>query len=111
MTPNCKPNSNQEKDLKPQSTISSFGGEQVAEKTVKQNSTCIQLPFIGQITVPPPEGLAWYAGVGLLGITGIVDWPIVAVMSLGRLLSEMRRNKTLQDFGQALEQVSIKLQA
>lgn len=80
--------------------------QQAAQQSVQGNSTCMQLPLVGKITIPPPEDLAWYVGVGFLGVVGAVDWPIIGIVSLGKLLSQVRRNKTLQDFGQALEEVS-----
>ncbi|WP_084454238.1 hypothetical protein [Mycobacterium interjectum] len=56
------------------------------------------------LTVPPPEQLAFYAGVGALAVVGIMEWPVVAVLVVGHALANAQHNKVLQSLGEALEE-------
>jgi hypothetical protein len=56
------------------------------------------------LTVPPPEQLAFYAGVGAMAVFGIMEWPVVAALVVGHALVNSQHNKVLQSFGEALEE-------
>lgn len=72
----------------------------------QQSSVVISLPIIGQVSIPPVEDLAWYAGIGLLGASGLVDWPILAIVVTGKILSEVKGNKAISNLGSSLEEAS-----
>ncbi len=74
-----------------------------AQVALDRNSIRIPLPLGGSVTLPPPQHLAWYAGVGALVVLEIVEWPIAAVLALGHLLADQHQSKVLSDFGEALE--------
>ncbi|MGW0231055.1 hypothetical protein ACWDWO_22320 [Actinopolymorpha singaporensis] len=64
------------------------------------------LPVFGPVTLPATERLAFYAGLAAVAALGIVDWPVVAVISVGHLLAEDQRNRLLRDFGLALQEAA-----
>ncbi|GII28127.1 hypothetical protein [Planotetraspora mira] len=63
----------------------------------------VTLPLVGTVTVPPPDRLAFYAVLGLLGVLEIVEWPIVLLVGAGHFLAHQRRYPTLQGVGEAAE--------
>ena len=73
---------------------------QVAEKGALHTS----LPVVGTVTLPQPQSLAWYAGIGVLAACGIIEWPVAGVVAVGKLLADNRHSKALEEFGDALDQ-------
>jgi hypothetical protein len=55
-------------------------------------------------TLPAPEQLAFYAGVGAMAVLGIMEWPVVAALVVGHLLVNTQHNKVLQSLGEAFEE-------
>jgi hypothetical protein len=41
--------------------------------------------------LPPPERLAFYGGLGLAAVAGILDWPVAAAIGIGTMIA--RRGK------------------
>ncbi len=64
----------------------------------------LSLPLVGAVTLPPPDHLAWYAGIGVLAVAGIIEWPVAGVIALGKALADNRHSKVLEQFGAALDQ-------
>jgi predicted membrane protein len=62
------------------------------------------LPRSVSLTLPAPEHLAFYAGVGAMAIFGIMEWPVVAALVVGHTLVYAQHNKILQSLGEALEE-------
>lgn len=56
------------------------------------------------MTLPATGHLAFYAGVGAMGVLGIMEWPVVAALLVGHTLVNTRHNKVLQSLGEALEE-------
>lgn len=56
------------------------------------------------VPLPPPEHLAFYAGVSAMAVLGITEWPVVAALVAGHLLVNAQHNKVLQSLGEALEE-------
>ena len=56
------------------------------------------------LTLPAPEHLAFYAGVGAMAVFGIMEWPVVAALVVGHTLVNAQHNKVLQSLGEALEE-------
>jgi hypothetical protein len=69
----------------------------------EKNSLSITLPGVGQLRLPPPDHLAYLAGITTLAVLDIIEWPIALTLAVGHLLADQRRNKILHDFGEALE--------
>ncbi|MEU9831361.1 hypothetical protein AB0D67_07440 [Streptosporangium sp. NPDC048047] len=63
----------------------------------------VTVPVIGRVTLPPPEHLAFYAVLGVLGALEIIDWPVVLVIGAGHLLAGQRRSRVLRGAGEAAE--------
>jgi len=57
------------------------------------------------LTLPAPQQLAFYAGVGAMAVLGIMEWPVVAALVVGHTLVNAQHNKVLQSLGEALEEV------
>lgn len=63
----------------------------------------VPLPGVGEVRLPSADELAFVAGIGALGVVGALEWPVVAVLGIGRLLSHVHRWRSLAAFGDALE--------
>ena len=61
-------------------------------------------PWSVSLTLPAPEHLAFYAGIGAMAAFGIMEWPVVAVLVVGHTLVNAQHNKILQSLGEALEE-------
>lgn len=75
-----------------------------AARTVRKHTMLISLPCGLNVTLPSPEQLAFYGGIGILAALGIMEWPVAAVLVVGHVLAESRHGRMLQEFGKALEQ-------
>ena len=64
----------------------------------------VEIPAIGRVTVPPPGRLAYFAGLGLLAVFGVIDWPIALVVGVGHLLADQHWSSVVQGIGEAAEQ-------
>jgi hypothetical protein len=84
------------------------GGHHVraAQRAVAANSTHLDF-HVGetrvQVTMPPLDKLAFYAGLAGATALGVIEWPIALVTGVGHLLSDDRRNRTLRALGEALD--------
>ena len=56
------------------------------------------------LTLPTPEQLAFYAGVGVMAGFGIMEWPVVAALVVGHALVNAQHNKVLKSLGEAFEE-------
>jgi len=80
--------------------------QRAAQQAVAANSTHFEF-HVGEIrvevTMPPLDKLAFYAGLaGATGL-GVIDWPVALATGVGHLLSDDRRNRTLHALGEALD--------
>jgi hypothetical protein len=79
-----------------------------AQRAVDENSTHLGFS-VGdtavEITLPPMDKLAFYAGLAAAAALGVVDWPIALVTGVGHLLSDDQHNRTLHALGAALDAV------
>jgi len=55
------------------------------------------------VSLPPLNNLAFYAGLGAGAVFGLIEWPIAVLTGVGHLLSDDRHNRTLQALGEALD--------
>jgi hypothetical protein len=78
--------------------------KRAAEHATSHNSSRIDLPIVGRVDLPPAEQLGFYAGLGVMVAVEVLEWPVAVVLGLGHLLMSQRNNKTLRDFGQALDE-------
>ena len=77
-----------------------------AHQAVRHNSVEVHVPVLGRVDLPPPDHLAWYAAVGVLAALEIVEWPVAAILAVGKALSDSHRNKAIEEFGEALDEVA-----
>ena len=56
-----------------------------------------------RLTLPAPEHLAFYAGIGAMAVLGIMEWPVAAALVVGYTLVNTQHNKVLESLGEALE--------
>ncbi len=66
----------------------------------------LRVPGIGHLTLPPVEHVAWYGAVALLTCFELVEWPVAAVIMVGKALADNRHSATLQNVGDALTDVA-----
>lgn len=76
-----------------------------ANEAVDQNVTEFSVPFIGKVSLPPVDHMAWYAGVGVLTAVELLEWPVAVLVIVGKALADSRTHRTLRSFGEALEDV------
>jgi hypothetical protein len=64
----------------------------------------LSLPVVGDVSLPPPEHLVWYAGVAALVALECVEWPVALLLATGKVLADNRHSAALREFGDALEE-------
>ena len=47
----------------------------------------VQVPLVGKITVPPPDQLAFYGVLTVLGVTELIPWPVALGLGVGHALA------------------------
>jgi hypothetical protein len=57
-----------------------------------------------RLQLPPPEELAFLAGVGVLAALEIIEWPLALVLAVGHQLAHSHHGRVLREFGEALEE-------
>jgi hypothetical protein len=70
----------------------------------RATTSAVRLPFAGEVKVPRPEHLAYYAALGTLVAIEIIEWPIAAILGAGKLLADNHHNRALREFGKALDE-------
>jgi hypothetical protein len=80
--------------------------QRAAQQAVDANSTHLDF-HVGetriQVTLPPLDKLAFYAGLTGAVALGAIEWPMALITGVGHLLSDDRRNRTLRALGDALD--------
>lgn len=64
----------------------------------------VTVPLLGDLQLPRPDQLAYYAGVTTLVVLGIMEWPAALVLGVGHVLLTQRHNRSVQQFAEALEE-------
>ena len=67
-------------------------------------SLSVGVPVLGSITLPPPDRLIFYAGLGLLAVFEVIEWPVALIVGVGHMLADQRHWRTGQGVGEALEE-------
>ncbi len=65
----------------------------------------VNLPVVGQVTVPRPDQLAYYGGLAALAVFELIDWPVALVIAAGHILASTHHNRLLEELGEAMEEV------
>ncbi|MFE9689859.1 hypothetical protein [Micromonospora sp. NPDC005806] len=69
------------------------------------NTYCrrVEIPMLGEVAVPPPDKIAYYAGLGVLAALQIIEWPMALVITAGHLLADQHMSGLVKGIGEALE--------
>jgi hypothetical protein len=78
---------------------------EAVEHVRKGESFAINLPVVGQVSIPPPEQLAYYGGLATLAVFELIDWPVAMVIAAGHVLASNHHNRLLEELGEAMEDV------
>lgn len=73
------------------------------ERVTEGTRFAIRLPILGEVGVPPPEHLAYYAALGLLAALEVIEWPIALAIGVGHALAANQHDGTLHGIAEALE--------
>jgi hypothetical protein len=71
---------------------------------VRSNSLQLQLPLVGELTLPSREQVAFIGGVVALAVIGVLEWPVAALLGAGHALATHSHAKMVRAFGEALEE-------
>jgi hypothetical protein len=74
------------------------------DKRVRLYPQRFRLPLIGDVTVPPPGQMAYFAGLGILAAVEVIEWPLALVIGTGHLLADQHWSKVLRGLGGAAEE-------
>ncbi|WP_461065807.1 hypothetical protein [Streptomyces pseudoechinosporeus] len=74
-----------------------------AERAVAHHTVTLDV-FGARLELPPPEQLAFLAGVGVLAALEILEWPVALVLAVGHQLAHSHHGRVLREFGEALEE-------
>ncbi|MEH0845085.1 hypothetical protein V6U81_22115 [Micromonospora sp. CPCC 205711] len=72
-------------------------------ETVRAYAHRVQIPMLGEMAVPPPDKVAYYAGLGVLAALQVIEWPLALVITAGHLLSDQHMSGLVKGVGEALE--------
>ncbi|CAM5283270.1 MULTISPECIES: hypothetical protein [Streptomyces] len=87
----------------PAAKSGSHGPRAAADRVCSRHSVTV---FFGgrRVELPSEEQLCFLAGVGLLAVVGIIEWPVAAAIAIGHGLAHSQHGKALREFGEALEE-------
>ncbi|MCW2944869.1 MAG: hypothetical protein JWR24_1586 [Actinoallomurus sp.] len=78
--------------------------ESATDRMRKRVGIPVQVPVLGSVMLPPPEKLVYYAGLGLLAVCEVVEWPIALIIGVGHTLADQQHSRLAQGLGEALEE-------
>jgi hypothetical protein len=50
-----------------------------------------------------PEQLAWYAGLTLMALLEVIEWPVAVVIAVGHEIAHRARSRALREFAEGIE--------
>ena len=50
-----------------------------------------------------PDHLAWYAGVTVMALLEVIEWPLAIVIAVGHEIAHRSRNKALRELAEGIE--------
>ncbi|PWU44411.1 hypothetical protein DLJ46_26115 [Micromonospora globispora] len=63
----------------------------------------VGVPMLGEVAVPPPDKLAYYAGLGVLAALQVIEWPLALVITAGHVLADQHMSGLVKGLGEALQ--------
>lgn len=73
-------------------------------KIQESKAFVMNVPVVGQVTIPRPEQLAYYGGLAALAALELIDWPVALVIATGHILASNHHNRMLEELGEAMEE-------
>ncbi|WP_329105745.1 hypothetical protein OG792_33475 [Micromonospora sp. NBC_01699] len=73
-------------------------------RVVESYAGRLRIPGLGEIAVPPPDKLAYYAGLGLLAALQVIEWPLALVITAGHVIADQHFSGLARGLGEALQQ-------
>lgn len=80
-----------------------LAGHRLAE-AAERYGRHIRLPAVGDVPLPPPDRLAYYAGLGAIAAFGVIDWPVALVIGAGHILADQHWSAWARGLGEAAEE-------
>jgi hypothetical protein len=77
----------------------------VTDKIEKHLGKVVQLPVLGQVTLPQPATLIYFSGLGVLVVLELVEWPIALILGTGSVLADQQTRRLIRGLGEALEEI------
>lgn len=74
------------------------------DRAIEGGCMRVRLPIVGQVTLPPPERLAYFAAIGVLAAIDLIEWPVALVIVTGHVLAAQRWSRVARGLGDALEE-------
>ncbi|MEV4117431.1 hypothetical protein [Micromonospora sp. NPDC049645] len=74
-----------------------------SRENIRMYSRRVELPMLGEVAVPPPDKVAYYAGLGMLAALQVIEWPIAVVITAGHLLADQHFSGLVRGVGESLE--------
>ncbi|SCG49758.1 hypothetical protein [Micromonospora inositola] len=74
-----------------------------AQETLRTYGRRVEIPMLGEVAVPPPDKVAYYAGLGVLAALQVIEWPLALVITAGHLLADQHMSGLVKGVGEALE--------
>ncbi|MEH1055115.1 hypothetical protein V6U89_07875 [Micromonospora sp. CPCC 206171] len=73
------------------------------QEMVRAYTRRVQVPMMGEVAVPPPDKLAYYAGLGVLAALQVIEWPLALVVTAGHVLADQHMSGLVKGLGEALQ--------
>jgi hypothetical protein len=74
------------------------------QRSVKRAGVQVRIPCVGEVTLPPPQRLAFFGGLAALAAVGLLDWPVAIVVVAGHALADQHWSRVASGIGEALEE-------
>jgi hypothetical protein len=74
------------------------------QRSVKRAGVQVRIPCVGEVTLPPPQRLAFFGGLAALAAVGLLDWPVAIVIVVGHALADQHWSRVASGIGEALEE-------
>ncbi|MBO4204533.1 hypothetical protein [Micromonospora echinofusca] len=72
-------------------------------RAVRRYGHRVEVPLLGEVAVPTPDKVAYYAGLGVLAALQVIEWPLALVITAGHLLADQHLSGLAKGLGEALE--------
>ncbi|MGA4730679.1 hypothetical protein ACWEOS_05590 [Micromonospora taraxaci] len=74
-----------------------------ARENVQMYQRRVELPMLGEVALPPPDKVVYYAGLGVLAALQVIEWPIALVITAGHVLADQHFSGLARGVGKALQ--------